>query len=168
MPGEPHSESLPSASARFWRGEKSSALTIDISGGSGYDELAVIVEPFLDGIPELLNDSVRGQRLFNSSILGVPVEVDGDRVEIDGPINFDIFPSDFAGGRIGLRVRLDRLRFYGDGESDFGFLGTDSWDAIWTGNDIDITGTMAFMPVDNGARLDVVSVSYTHLRAHET
>ncbi len=143
------------------RGEKSSALTIDISGGSGYDELEVIVEPFLEGIPELLNDSVRGQRLFNSSILGVPVEVDGDRVEIDGPITFDIFPSDLAGGRIGLRVRLDRLRFYGDGESDFGFLGTDSWDAIWTGNDIDITGTMAFLPVDNGARLDVVSDGFT-------
>ncbi|MEE3180845.1 MAG: hypothetical protein VX288_02970, partial [Planctomycetota bacterium] len=143
------------------RGERARALTIDISGDSGYDELEVIVEPFLEGIPELLNESVRGQRLFNSSILGVPVEVDGDRVEIDGPINFDIFPSDLAGGRIGLRVRLDRLRFYGDGESDFGFLGTDEWDAIWTGNNIDIIGTMAFMPADNGARLDVVSDGFT-------
>lgn len=143
------------------RGSKTSALTIDISGDSGYDELEVIVEPFLEGIPELLNEAVRGQRLFNSSILGVPVEVYGDRVEVDGPINFDLFPSDLAGGRIGLRVRLDRLRFFGDGESDFGFLGTDTWDAIWTGNDIDITGTMAFIPVDNGARLDVVSDGFT-------
>lgn len=143
------------------RGEKTSALTIDISGDSGYDELEVIVSPFLEGIPGLLNDAVRGQRLFNSSILGVPVQVDGDRVELDGPINFDLFPSDLAGGRVGLRVRLDRLRFYGDGESDFGFLGTDSWDAIWTGNNIDITGTMAFVPVDNGARLEVVSDGFT-------
>ena len=143
------------------RGDTTEALAIDISGDSGYDELEVIVEPFLDGLPELLNESVRGVRLFDGNILGVPVEVDGDRVEINGPIDFDLFPSDLAGGRLGLRVRLDRLRFFGDGESDFGFLGTDEWDAIWTGNDIDITGTMAFVPVDEGSRLEVVSDGFT-------
>jgi len=62
------------------RGGATEALAIDISGDSGYDELEVIVEPFLDGLPELLNESVRGVRLFDGNILGVPVEVDGDRV----------------------------------------------------------------------------------------
>ena len=143
------------------RGEATEALTIDISGDSGYDELEVIVEPFLDGIPELLNESVRGVRLFNGNILGVPVEVDGDRVEIDGPIDLDLFPSDLAGGRVGLRVRLERLRFFGDGESDFGFLGTDEWDAIWTGNNIDIIGTFAFQPSVDGERLEIVSDGFT-------
>ena len=143
------------------RGAATEALTIDISGDSGYDELEVIVEPFLDGIPELLNESVRGVRLFNGNILGVPVEVDGDRVEIDGPIDLDLFPSDLAGGRVGLRVRLERLRFFGDGESDFGFLGTDEWDAIWTGNNIDIIGTFAFQPSVDGERLEIVSDGFT-------
>ena len=90
------------------RGGATEALTIDISGDSGYDELEVIVEPFLDGLPELLNESVRGVRLFDGNILGVPVEVDGDRVEINGPIDFDLFPSDLAGGRLGLRVQIGR------------------------------------------------------------
>jgi hypothetical protein len=42
------------------RGAATEALTLDISGDSGYDELEVIVAPFLDGIPALLNESVRG------------------------------------------------------------------------------------------------------------
>ncbi len=138
-------------------GASGPSLTLAISGGSGYDEIEAVARPFLAGLPSLLDDSVRGTELYNGNIVGVDVRVIGRSVEVIGPIGLDLFPSSANGGRVGLRASIQRLRFFADGSSDFGFLGTDDWDAIWTGDDITITGAVAFSARPDGKGLDVTS-----------
>jgi len=139
------------------KGAAAAGLTLDVSGSSGYDEIETIARPFLADLPALLNTSVRGVQLFNSSILGVDITATGDRVEIVGPIGFDLFPSAANGGRVGLRASLQTIRFFANGRSDFGFLGTDNWTATWTGNNVTITGAIAFAPTPDGSGLTTVS-----------
>jgi hypothetical protein len=139
------------------KGAETAGLALDIAGGSGYDELEVIVQPFLSDVPALLDQAVRGVRLYQGSIAGVDITVTGDRVEVTGPIDFDFLPSSANGGRVGLRAAVPRIRFFGRGSSDFGFLGTDNWDATWTGDNVVIVGAVAFTPRADGKGLDVVS-----------
>jgi hypothetical protein len=80
----------------------------------------------------MLDAGVRGVRLYDGSILGVDIEVTGERAEVTGTIGFDLFPSSTAGGRVGMRVDIQRIRLFADGENDFGWFGADSWDATRT------------------------------------
>jgi len=136
------------------------SLALSITGGSGFDEVEAIAAPFISDLPALLNDSVRGVRLLNTDIGIADITVDGDRVEISG-LGFSLEPSGANGGRILLRVTASRIRFFGNGRSDFGFLGTDSWNATWTGNNITISGTIAFAPTNGGTSLRVINDGFT-------
>jgi len=138
-------------------GAETDALALDISGGSGYDEIEAIIEPFLDEVPTMLNDAVRGVRLYNGTIAGVDITVTGQRVQVMGEIVLLLEPSIENGGRLVLRVVIPHIRFSGVGRSDFGFLGTDTWDAVWIGNNVRITGAIAFVPTNGGRDLRVIS-----------
>ncbi len=138
-------------------GSATPGAALDITGSSGYEEIEGIVRPFVDELPALLNAGISGVRLFSGSVLGVDMTVTGERVEVSGPIGFDLFPSPVQGGRVGLRARFETVRLFADGRSDFGFLGTDAWDATWTAQGVTIDGTFALAPKPDRAGLDVVS-----------
>jgi hypothetical protein len=141
-------------------GAAAPGLLLDLTGSTGYAELEVIVQPFLGEVPALLDAAVRGRVLFDGNVV-VNHRVTGDRVEVTGAIGFDLFPSAASGGRIGLEVRLERVRLFANGRSDYGFLGTDNWRATFTADNVVITGTFAFSPRPGGAGLDVASDGFT-------
>jgi hypothetical protein len=139
-------------------GGASQGFVLDITGATGYDELQAIVRPFLDDVPALLDGAVRGVLLFEGSVLGVDIRVTGERAEVTGPVSFDFFP---AAERVGMNVGFPRIRLFADGRSDYGFLGTDNWDATWTANNVTITGTFALSPLPGGSGLAVATDGFT-------
>jgi len=138
-------------------GSATPGAALDITGTSGYGEIEGIVRPFVDELPALLDSGIAGARLFTGSVLGVDLTVTGRRVEVSGPIGFDLFPSAVRGGRIGLQGRFETVRLLADGRSDFGFLGTDAWSATWTAQGVTIEGTFALSPNLDRTGLDVAS-----------
>lgn len=139
------------------RGEAARGLLLDIAGTSGFDEIEGIVQPLLGEVPSLVDRSVRGVVLYEDEFLGVGLRVTGNRAEVSLPMRFDLLPSDVNGGRVILRVRLDQVRVFADGRSDFGFLGTDAWTATWTASGVAIEGAFALVPAPGGGGLQAVS-----------
>jgi hypothetical protein len=131
-------------------------LALDLSA-SGFDEVEVLLRPFLAGVPALVDAAVRGSLLFEGSVLGADIRVTGNHVEMPGTAVLDLFPSADGGGRAGMSIRFDRVILFADGRSDYGFLGTDGWTATWDARTVTITTTFALAPVASGASLEVAS-----------
>jgi hypothetical protein len=137
-------------------GAPSEGVALDLSA-SGFDEVEVLLRPFLGQVPALVDGAVRGALLFEGSVLGADIRVTGNRVEMPGAAALDLFPSGDGGGRVGMSIRFDRLILFADGRSDYGFLGTDSWTATWDARTVTISTTFALAPAAGGSALQVAS-----------
>ncbi|MEM7235405.1 MAG: hypothetical protein AAF517_24750, partial [Planctomycetota bacterium] len=132
-------------------------LAVSIEEPSGFDELEALLDPFLADIPRVLDESLRGVEVFRGSIAGVDIRVNGRSVAFPGETVFTIEPTSASGGRLRLSARFPEVVFTGDGESDFGFLGRDSWTATWRGQNVGIVGTVRFDSRADGQGVDVRS-----------
>jgi hypothetical protein len=136
-------------------GGSSQGVALALSA-TGYDEVERLVRPFLDQVPALLDQALAGVELYNGSLLGVGIRVTGDRAEVSGATGFDLFPSADGGGRVGLAVSFEQIRLHSNGRSDFGFLGTDNWTAVFEARQVRIETRFVFNPLPGGA-LDIVT-----------
>ncbi|MBI4585091.1 MAG: Ig-like domain-containing protein [Planctomycetes bacterium] len=142
-------------------GQAARGLLLDLTGQGGYGELEAILQPFLSQVPAALDGAVRGAVLYQNNFLGVDLRVIGNRVEVAGAVGLDLYPSAAGGGRIGMTVRLDQVKLFAEGRSDYGFLGTDGWNAVWTASQVTIDGAFALSPKPGGAGLEVASDGFT-------